>query len=320
MTGGSCGQAASTHLACGDGEHSRTHPRCPEETHLKARPYYLEIGKIWYRVKDDPALDEIGIAAIEPIVRPHSVPWLNECAIVYYADKTGDQEKADRWAKLTGYKPKSIYEPYLSVEILDAWRNGPKPRNTRRRLPLAMTTERLFVRSEHETFKGHGTIACGDCDRLTPEIPDGVIDHIINDPPFSGIWPTAHNGNVANSIASGPAAHWPHLWPEMWRVVKPTGWVVICSTEPLTADLISAQRDIHLQLAFYPKGNELLWAEVGRPLNLIEDIPTFNRAGHRERTYNPQMRPLEQVVERQRRWGMNGLFKGGESERQPATG
>src|SRR5690242_13479216 len=102
------------------------------ETLLKSRPYYLEIGRVWYSIKDDPALDEIGIAAIEPMVRPHSVQWLNKCAIVYYADSAGDLAKAELWAKHTPYHPKSVYEPYLSAEIFDSWRNRHRPPPPRR--------------------------------------------------------------------------------------------------------------------------------------------------------------------------------------------
>ena len=151
-----------------------------------ARPYWLNVGRPWLKVKSHPLLDEIGgIKALTPFL-PHYPQWLNRCAVAYDGHITGDLTKGELWVKHTGYKLRNDYEPYMMAEIIEAYRNRSKPRSSPR-LPLAISAGRLFVRSEVELFDGHGSAILGDCDELIPEIPDGIVDAVINDPPF-GCW------------------------------------------------------------------------------------------------------------------------------------
>jgi site-specific DNA-methyltransferase (adenine-specific) len=185
----------------------------------------------------------------------------------------------------------------MMAEIVEAYRNRSKPRSVPR-LPLAISAGRLFVRNKVESFEGYGSAILGDCHKLIREIPGGTVDAVIDDPPF-GFWDgvSAHYGKIQHEWDQ--PLDWDTLWPEIWRVVKPSGTVAISSVEPLTSMLIHAQMDHHLwNWRWMHKATNMFGPKYGRPLDVVEDIPVFSRAGHASRTYNPQMRPLDKVVER----------------------
>ncbi|MGD0109118.1 MAG: site-specific DNA-methyltransferase [Rhodopila sp.] len=264
------------------------------------RLYYLVIGQAWLAVKGDPLLDEIGgIEALKPML-PRSVPWLNRCAVAFDGHETGDLGKAENWARHTGYQLRNTQEPYIAAELTEAYRTRLRPRKPARS-PLAMTAERLFVRSEKVSFGQHGIAVLGDYLELIRQLPDGSVDAVIDDPPY-GIWgEVAGGGRGKTELEWDKALDWPHLWPEIWRVLKPTGSVVIVSAEPLTAELIHLQRDHFLyKWRWLHKATNVYGPKYGRPLSVIDDIPVFSRATHHERTYNPQMRCIEEVIERLR--------------------
>jgi site-specific DNA-methyltransferase (adenine-specific) len=269
-----------------------------QDSARKARPYWLSAGQAWLGIKDHPLLDEIGgIKALKPFLLPHHPQWLNRCGVACDGQITGDLTKGERWVKSTGYKLRNEYEPYMMAEIVEAYRNRSKPRPVPR-LPLAISAGRLFVRNEVESFEGYGSVILGDCHKLIREIPDGIVDAVINDPPF-GFWgrASAHNGKI--QLEWDQPLDWDTLWPAIWRVVKPSGTVVISSVEPLTSMLIHAQMDHHLwNWRWMHKATNIFGPKYGRPLDVVEDIPVFSRAGHASRTYNPQMRPLDKVIER----------------------
>ena len=83
-----------------------------------------------------------------------------------------------------------------------------------------MISGKLFVRSEVVRFP-HGTVVLGDCHKLIQEVPDEMFDAVINDPPF-GFGAGSH-GHVGKSACVGQPLDWDRLWPELWRVTKPTG-------------------------------------------------------------------------------------------------
>ena len=196
------------------------------------------------RIKSHPLLDEIGgIKALKPFL-PHYPQWLNRCAVAYDGHITGDLAKGERWVKHTGYKLRNEYEPYMMAEIIEAYRNRSKPRSSPR-LPLAISAGRLFVRNDVELFNGHGSAILGDCDELIPEIPEGIVDAVMNDPPY-GFWDGVSSSRGKIHHEWDQPLNWDILWPEIWRVVKPSGTVVISSAEPLTSMLIHAQMRHHL--------------------------------------------------------------------------
>jgi site-specific DNA-methyltransferase (adenine-specific) len=268
--------------------------------------FYLKAGELWLAIKDDPRLPRGGIAALAPFLRPHTVPFVNECALAFDGHRTGDLATGERWVEVHCHRLRNIYEPYRSAEIIRvyrAWRDKKQIHQIGRRLPLAMTAEKLFVRRRHETFAGYGSIVLGDCHELIRDVPEGTVDANIFDPPY-GIAVTngwsASPGKIQhhNSQWDVPLG-WHVLFPQLWRVQKLTGTIVIASMEPLTSELIHAERKSYLYSWYWLRrpGNPY-GPKYGRPLNVIEEIPVFSQAGHEERTYNPPTIPLEQPYAR----------------------
>ena len=164
--------------------------------------FYLPVGETWLSIKDDPNLPRGGIAPLAPLVRPHTIPFLNECALAFDGRRTGDLANGERWVEVHHHGLRNPYEPYRSAEIVRtyrAWRDKRQIRPIGRRLPCGMTAEKLFVRRRHETFSDQGSIALADCHTGTRDIPDGIVDAIIFDPPY-GI--AAQKGWVVGSTTS----------------------------------------------------------------------------------------------------------------------
>ena len=53
-----------------------------------------------------------------------------------------------------------------------------------------------------------------------------------------------------------------------------------------------------MEVAWLHKATNIFGPKYNRPLDVVEDIPIFSRAGYASRTYNPQMRQLDEGVER----------------------
>jgi DNA modification methylase len=70
----------------------------------------------------------------------------------------------------------------------------------------------------------------GDCLERMKEIPEGSVDMVLADPPY---------GTTQNKWDSVIPLE--QLWYELWRVLKPTGVVVLCSSQPFASMLISSQ-------------------------------------------------------------------------------
>jgi site-specific DNA-methyltransferase (adenine-specific) len=268
-----------------------------EQHARKERPYYLNVGEAWYAVKDDPELDNIG--GIKALKLPRTPQFLNRCAVAWDGHQTGDLEKGERWVAATGYKLRNVQEPYLAAEIVEAYRKRNNPRRTHNRIPLALTEGRIFVRNSKVSFAGAGSAVLGNCDVTLPNIPDGVIDCIITDPTFGVLGARGWKGQGKLDQEWDKPLNWERLWPELWRVLKPSGTIIIASMEPLTAELIHAQIDHYLYSWYWRRRpSDIFNPSVGRPLGVIEPIPVFSQARHGERTYNPQTVPLKKVINR----------------------
>jgi DNA modification methylase len=264
------------------------------------RVYWLKIGEAWLAIKDSPALDNIGIKSLEPHL-PHSVQFLNRCAVAFDGHATGDLDLAERWVEQTGYRPRNAQEPYLMAELVEAYRARLKPRpqggNPRAHGMIEATP---FVHSDRVSF-GMGGAMLGDAHTLMAEVPDGIVDAVIVDPPYAVAGLPNPASLAKTSHAWDVPMDWDFLWPHIWRVLKPAGTVAICSMQPLSAELIHAQARAGFYLYseyWFRKATNILGPFNRRPLNVVEEIPIFCRAGKNERTYNPQMTNLERSISR----------------------
>jgi site-specific DNA-methyltransferase (adenine-specific) len=252
------------------------------------RSHYHKIGAAWYAIKASPELDEIGgIGALRPHL-PNTPEWLNRCAIAYDGHRTGDLQKAELWAKHNYRHPRNLYEPYRMAELVEAYRNRRKLPAVRRSLTVMTQANRLDG-NPRVSFGSHGSAILGDCHKLLAEVPDAVIDAVIVDPPFGSLgthWKTVNEWDKP--------LDWDVVWPELLRVLKPFGNIAICSMEPLTSALVQAQVQHYLFKEFWVrKATNIIGPYHNRPLNLVEEIPVFSRGRKNQRTFNPQMIPIE---------------------------
>lgn len=122
----------------------------------------------------------------------------------------------------------------------------------------------------------------GDCLEKLKDIPDGKIDMVCCDPPYS----------VLNR--NNPYAKWDNeidmdkLWPELWRVCKPNAAIVLFGQGAFSAKLIMSNIKEYRYTLVWDKINRptgFLDARR-RPLRIHEDILVFYA---KQPTYNPQM-------------------------------
>jgi site-specific DNA-methyltransferase (adenine-specific) len=126
-----------------------------------------------------------------------------------------------------------------------------------------------------ELSNGNARLMLGDCHSLLQSLPSGSVDLIYTDPPF-GI----------TMARWDDALRWDELWPQFWRVLKPTGAVVIHASQPFTLDLAASQREHFKYMWTWRKNNKTLFARCNtQPLRQVEQILVFYR---RQCTYNPQ--------------------------------
>jgi len=101
------------------------------------------------------------------------------------------------------------------------------------------------------------------------------VDLIYFDPPFA-----------ITEAGYDKALDWASLWPEMWRVLKPNGSIVIHSSQPFTYDLVAGQRKFFKYAWYWNKHSKTghLFSKH-QPLRMIEEVCVFYKRAHK---YFPQ--------------------------------
>ena len=116
----------------------------------------------------------------------------------------------------------------------------------------------------------------GDCLERMREIPDGSVDMVLCDLPYG----TTQN-KWDSVIPLEP------LWSEYWRVLKPSGAVVLTASQPFTTALISScLKSFRYTLVWDKVGTTGFQTAKVMPLRRHEDIAVFYRS---KPTYNPSM-------------------------------
>jgi len=115
----------------------------------------------------------------------------------------------------------------------------------------------------------------GDCLKVMKSIPDNSVDLVLADPPFGT---TQNKWDVILNLDS--------MWEAVWRVLKPSGAVVLCASQPFTSILIASQIK-HFKTEWVwvkNKGSGHLNAKK-MPMKFHETLEVFYK---RAPTYNPQ--------------------------------
>lgn len=117
----------------------------------------------------------------------------------------------------------------------------------------------------------------GDCLERMKEIPDGSVDLVLNDPPY---------GTTQNKWDS--VIPLDLMWKELWRVLKPSGAVVLCSAQPFSSVLVSSQLKNYKYEWVWVKNLKTGNLNARRmPMGGHETLQVFYR---KPCTYNPQKR------------------------------
>ena len=78
-------------------------------------------------------------------------------------------------------------------------------------------------------------LTCGEALDVVSALPLGSVPAIITDPPY---------GNTDLAFDQEPV-DWVRLWPELRRVLTPTGLLVMFAGDLFTLDMVAAARDIY---------------------------------------------------------------------------
>ncbi len=110
-----------------------------------------------------------------------------------------------------------------------------------------------------------------DCLNLLPYIEDNSIDLILTDPPFG----------ISNHTGSGgwdKVISFDKLWPQLERIIKPRGAIVLFANQPFTTDLINSNRRMFKYQWIWMKSKPTGFINAqNAPLRVYEDICVFSK-------------------------------------------
>ena len=118
------------------------------------------------------------------------------------------------------------------------------------------------------------TYVQGDIHEVIKSIEDDSIDFIYTDPPFG----------ITKCEWDKPL-HWKELFPQMWRVLKPTGIICLYASIPFTYELLQYEKPKYNYS--WKKNTKTGFLQSKRqPLRQMEEIFIYYKQSG---TYNPQM-------------------------------
>lgn len=135
---------------------------------------------------------------------------------------------------------------------------------------------------EQQTI-GNATLYRGDCMTIMQEMST-TFDCVLTDPPYA----------CTKLDFDKQPINLPALWPELYRLTKPTAWIAMFTQQPFTSDVIISNRQHFRYEMVWAKtmGTQFLNANI-RPLAAHENILMFCReyrgGGNKKlATYNVQ--------------------------------
>lgn len=114
----------------------------------------------------------------------------------------------------------------------------------------------------------------GDIQEVIKTLETDSIDFIYTDPPF---------GTTKASWDIG--LEWEKLFPEMWRVLKPTGTICLYGSIPFTYELLKYETPKY-HYSWKKNNSTGFFQAKNQPLRNIEEIFIYYK---KKGTYNPQM-------------------------------
>ncbi len=124
---------------------------------------------------------------------------------------------------------------------------------------------------------GDAILIHGDCLKIMSKIPDGSVDLVLTDPPYGTTqnkWDTVIDLDL--------------MWESLWRILKPRGCVVLCSSQPFASTLICSQLDHYKYEWVWVKNLKTGNLNAKKmPMGGHETLQVFYK---KPPTYNPQKR------------------------------
>lgn len=114
----------------------------------------------------------------------------------------------------------------------------------------------------------------GDIHDVIKTIDDNCVDFIYTDPPFG-----------TTSASWDKPLNWELLFPEMWRVLKPTGIICLYSSIPFTYELLQYEKPKY-NYSWKKNNSTAFMLAKKQPLRNMEEIFIYYK---KTGTYNPQM-------------------------------
>jgi len=115
-----------------------------------------------------------------------------------------------------------------------------------------------------------------DCLNILPKIPDSSVDFVCVDLPYG-----------TTSIGWDIIIPMEQLWPEYWRVLKPTGIVALFGSQPFSSYLITTGlKEFKYEIIWNKNKCGSPGLAKYRPMKVHENILIFSK---KTGTYNPQM-------------------------------
>lgn len=129
-------------------------------------------------------------------------------------------------------------------------------------------------------------LTCGEAFDVLSALPSDSVPAIITDPPY---------GNTELAFDQ-ESVDWARLWPELRRVLAPTGVIVMFAADLFTLDMVAAARDIYRYRLVWEKTRSTGFLDANlRPLRSHEDLIVF-APRLKSSTYNPQKRAAERYT------------------------
>jgi len=140
----------------------------------------------------------------------------------------------------------------------------------------------------------------GDCLEKMKDIPDGIIDMILTDPPYGT---TACKWD--SIIPLEP------MWEQLKRIIKPNGAIVMTASQPFTTTLISSNMKMFKYCLVWDKVKPTGMLNAShQPLRRHEDIAVFYSS---RPNYNPQKTINPKGPERRASYAYSRENEGGET-------
>ena len=141
----------------------------------------------------------------------------------------------------------------------------------------------------------------GDIHKVIETLESNSIDCIYTDPPFQ-----------ITKAKWDKGLNWKELFPQMWRVLKPKGIIILYSSMPFTYELLQYEKPKYNYTWIKNNSTGFLTTKY-QPLRKTEEIFIYYK---KNGTYNPQMQGTKFYPKRKVKYGGSSAYWGEEGSKK----